>query len=330
MQRPRGDSTRLFRVVPARTPVIRRKFNSTLIPQATAAIGDYYLNNFVSLFNLFFYFVCMKRAWTEDDLNRLKELAAKHTITELARILDRTSDSVRDKIRKLKLKTRGNRVRTDEYERAILLNIRHHGVSHVAKTSNISYDTLVAIQKKYQKIAQRRLASFSDNRIEKLRQKALTYATSKGQSFHDAREFASHLLLKFVENGGMFIRVDWTYSNWLRTHRRIEYADNNGTLTDFSAVAASIERDYVSINQTDDRDNEETRDRNVVLGSNEHTSEILEALCELQNLDDIDRACFILYFYFGLTTSELSLVFGVSKTRIEHRINRVFSQLRPR
>lgn len=271
----------------------------------------------------------MKRAWTEDELNRLKELAAKHTLAELAGILGRTPDSVRDKLRKFKLKTRGNRVRTDEDERAILLNIRHHGVSHVAKTSNLSYDTLAAIQKKHERIARKRLDSFSDNRIEKLRQKALTYATSKGQSFHEAREFASHLLLKFVENGGMFIRVDWTYSTWLRTQRRIEYADNNGTLTDFSAVAGNIERDYVSISPTDDRDDEETKDRDAVLGSNGYTSEILEALGELQNLNQVDRACFLLYFYFGLTTAEISMVFDISKARVDQRIHRVFSQLRP-
>ena len=191
----------------------------------------------------FVYPLIMKRQWNEEEISKLKELSEKHTMRELANIFDRTVDSIRDKIRKLNLKSRGLQKRSDDDIKNIVRTIDRFGIAHVAATSNLSKDTLSGIYRRHQSNEQKRLASFSKKRLEALRQKAFSHALYKGQRHEQAEEFASYLMLKFVENGGRFIRVDWTYSTWLMDYIGVKY-DHKNNLTDSSKTQLNLNSAY--------------------------------------------------------------------------------------
>ena len=270
----------------------------------------------------------MKRAWTNEELIRLKDLPSNHTIAELAQILNRTPDSVRDKLRKLGLKTKGNKTRSDEERHALIKSIKQLGVSHLAATSNLSYDTLYGIYRSHKNKEHKRLSSFSQKRLQALRQKALSYASGRGIRPEMAQEFASHLMLKFVEGGGKFIRPDWTYSQWLRDELNIDYTKDN-ELTQVSSTANKIKSTYLQITGVDSDDSDDSID-SVVPASSENPISILDVLSELEHIDSIDRACFILSIHFGLTHKEIAMCFGVSEQRIDQRVKRALEYMRPR
>lgn len=270
----------------------------------------------------------MKRPWTQQDLDQLNALAPQHTMAELAQILSRTPDSVRDKLRKLGLKTKGNKTRSDEDTKKLLTSVKKFGKQHVLNISDLSRDTLEGIIRRNNTRRLKSLKKISQKRIESLRKYAISHACSRGRTLIEAEEFASYALLKFVENGGNTLNIKWTYSDWIKCEVKIKY-DDNDVLTEDSQLISNATRNYVHITGTDAPIEDELGDdESIVPEAKSLEIGLFELIDKMKTIQSSKkRAIFLMHTYFGLEQPEIAMCFGITSSRVSVIISEVLEKL---
>lgn len=253
----------------------------------------------------------MKKAWTEEELSKLKEISKNHTLKELAQLFSRTPDSIRDKTRKLNLHTKGTGRDRKEQNR-IYRKAAELGIQETANLEGLSYDTVASICSRVRSRKTKFVTEFDGGLAKKIWWKAFIYAQKQNFSEEEAKDFASFRVLRTLDGN--------VKSNLMQTiidYKRMYWGDirTRGGRKRMLARTFDVQSELVNLDTHGGDflkfDLPEQKDVGFALH---------EMMGTIPDLDSRQRAMFLLWARYGYEQGEIAFLFGVSESRISQII----------
>lgn len=238
--------------------------------------------------------------WTEEDIKKLKEVARDNTYNQLAELFKRTSESIRDKCRKLGLKKNNPKNRSRDECRDIYNYFRDHGARKAQQYYKLTEYQVQGIISREKRNQLKTAAGVDVNKAEKLRMQALKFGYKCNLGDH-SEDFANYCVLRLYEDKESPLK-----------YMVIDYKEK--TFGDMSTDKGKIQAAaYWSMSEVGESDDDTIRINPI--DESENRQHIFEIVKDIRLVGE-ERVCFLLHTLFGLKQWEIGVCFGVGESRV--------------
>jgi len=257
--------------------------------------------------------------WTEDEINRLRELVKVKTLPHIATDLGRDAQQVRYQIRKLGLSTKVPWERPITEVRKIKKFSDTHGVRAAAEKFKLTVDVVKNIRRRHVREMDTIVDELNPEALMKLRKRAAWHATAKGRPEH-GEDFGSMAVIRRMTHETF--NLDYLWIEYLR-----ETFGN--TKTDKGLAEVMARARTVEVNEDPDFESESPGiqvagvDGREVIGTPS-----FEALAVRYKFKDDNRTIFFLHFQWGMSQDEIATILDVTPSRISQKITNIMLKVK--
>lgn len=241
----------------------------------------------------------IKTTWTKEEIKKLRELARVSSYDDLVRILKKSKNAVRWKVRQQGLKTRHKNSLTYHHLKRIFNYSSEFGIKESCLKYSMTKNQIREVRRRFKKINKKHIENIDPQNLNDFRRRCYLFGYRKALPRERCQDFASYAVIKKIELGDVDMSINNIYRNW-----------------------------YYLKDIHSDQLNCEFKDSMHRSGANINDRSLLDFKELINHLDYVGRSIFFLSIVQNMTFDDIGFCLNMNSDMVGYYYNKILLKLK--